>query len=83
VTELVEAGVSGATPAAVVYRASWPDELLLRTTVGGLLETVRSAKITRQALILVGDALDFRGEARSHLYEPGYTHLFRRGVRTG
>jgi precorrin-4 methylase len=81
--ELEEAGVAPETPAAVVYRATWPDELVFRTTVGELVETVRSAKITRQALILVGDALDFHGGARSHLYEPGYTHLFRRGTRAG
>lgn len=82
VAELTAAGVADVTPAALVYRATWPDEKVYRTTVGGLVETTRTAKITRQALILVGEALAFNGGARSHLYEPAYTHLFRRGIRT-
>jgi precorrin-4/cobalt-precorrin-4 C11-methyltransferase len=65
------------TPAAVVVRASWPDEQVLRTTVGALSETIHSTGTRTTVLVLVGPALD--GDAhRSHLYAPDYAHSFRR-----
>lgn len=65
------------TPAAVVLRASWPDEQVLPTTVGRLAETIRSTGSQRTVLVLVGPAL--AGPAsRSHLYAPGFAHRFRR-----
>ncbi|MEL7301423.1 MAG: precorrin-4 C(11)-methyltransferase [Pseudomonadota bacterium] len=65
-------------PVAVIYRASWPDELILRGTLGDIREKVRAAKITRTALILVGPALgevtDFKDSA---LYDPKEEHILR------
>ena len=64
-------------PAAVVYRASWPDELVIRATLSTLAKQVRAAKLTRTALILVGPALappDFRDSA---LYDPSHQHILR------
>ena len=66
------------TPAAVVVRATWPDEQVVRTTVAGLPEALRSTGATMTVLVLVGDALDDDLAARrSHLYEPGYTTAYR------
>jgi precorrin-4/cobalt-precorrin-4 C11-methyltransferase len=65
------------TPAAVVVRASWPDEVVVPTTVGGLAEAMRSTGARTVMLVLVGEAL--RGAAdRSHLYDPAYAHGYRR-----
>ncbi len=75
--ELLEAGLDPETPAAVAYRVSWPDELIERTTVAGIAETVRKHALRRHTLILVGHALD-PGSARSRLYDSGHVHVFRR-----
>lgn len=64
-------------PVAVVYRASWPDQLILRGTLANIRGKVRAAKITRTALILVGRVLgeaDFRD---SRLYDPSHVHVLR------
>jgi precorrin-4/cobalt-precorrin-4 C11-methyltransferase len=55
-------------PAAVVARASWPDELVLRGTLATIAGLVRDAGVTRTATILVGPALGARGFRASHLY---------------
>jgi precorrin-4/cobalt-precorrin-4 C11-methyltransferase len=57
-----------ACPAAVVARASWPDELVLRGTLGEIAETVARAQIRRTATVIVGPALAARGFRDSHLY---------------
>ncbi|HEY8546140.1 MAG TPA: precorrin-4 C(11)-methyltransferase [Acidimicrobiales bacterium] len=67
-----------ATPAAVVVRATWPDQQVVTTTVGELADTLRSTGATMTALVLVGEALAHRGdERRSHLYAPAYTTAYR------
>ncbi len=75
VAELLSAGYPPDTPAAVVYRATWPDELVLRTTLKKLAQRVKASGIQKQALILVGDFLNSRGKGRrSRLYDRGYKH---------
>ena len=63
-------------PVAVVARASWPDEVVLRATLATIAAKVREAKITRTALIVVGRVLE-GGGTPSALYDPGHRHLFR------
>lgn len=76
--DLLEGGYPPETPCAVVYRASWPDEVVLRCRLDALGAEIRGAKITTQALVIVGPALDAGAEAgRSHVYDPGYGHRFR------
>lgn len=67
------------TPAAVVYKATWPEEKTVRCTVGTLAASTRAAAITKTALIVVGG---FLGETyeRSKLYDPAFTTEFRRGT---
>lgn len=64
------------TPVAVVQRASWPDERVIRTTVGQLAEAISKEKVDRTAIILVGEALTQVGE-ESRLYAPGFQHGYR------
>ncbi len=64
-------------PVAVVYRASWPDERVIRGTLADIREKVRAAKITRTATILVGRALDNSTGADSRLYAPDHVHICR------
>ena len=82
VRELTSSGYTGDTPVAVVYRVGWPDELVIRGTLKDIAAKVRAAKITLQALIIVGDAVDPGLDAAgavSHLYSSDYTHRYRRG----
>ncbi len=64
-------------PVAVVYRASWPDERIIRGTLADIRDKVRAAKITRTALILVGRVLGEDGFADSALYDPDHVHVLR------
>ncbi|MBQ4428414.1 MAG: precorrin-4 C(11)-methyltransferase [Clostridia bacterium] len=74
--ELIEGGYDEATPVAVVYKATWADERILRCTVGTLHETVKNSGITKTALIIVGGCM---GEEymRSLLYDPNFSTEFR------
>ncbi len=78
---------SADTPAAVVVRASWPDEQVVHTTVGRLAADLAATGATTTVLVLVGAALADDPTARSHLYSPGFAHRFRRrslpGTTTG
>ena len=76
--ELLSGGYPPETPAAVVYKATWPEERVFRCTVGTLAETVEGAGLTKTALIIVGNCLGADYE-RSKLYDPGFTTEFRRG----
>ena len=75
-------GYDEATPAVIVVRASWPDEVVVRTTVGDLAEDLLATGATTTVLVVVGPALS--GAApRSHLYAPTYAHRFRRRSAPG
>jgi len=64
-------------PAAVVHRASWPDQRILRGTLATIRALAMAARMTRTALILVGRVLDAAAFAESRLYDPAHSHLFR------
>ena len=74
--ELLAGGYAPDAPAAIVYKASWPDEKVCRCTVGTLEETAKANGITKTALITVGGFLssDF---SRSQLYDPAFGTEFR------
>jgi precorrin-4/cobalt-precorrin-4 C11-methyltransferase len=58
----------GDTPVAVIYHASWPDEIVLQGTLADIAEKVEAAGISKSALILVGGVVTRTGFRRSHLY---------------
>jgi len=70
------------TAAAIVQRASWPQQLVLRGTLETIAAQAATAGVDRTAMILVGDALRGEGEA-SLLYDPGFTHGHRRAGGRG
>jgi precorrin-4/cobalt-precorrin-4 C11-methyltransferase len=71
-------GYTEDTPAAVVIRASWEDEVVVRTTVGRLAADLRAAGSTMTVLVIVGAALaEGRVARRSHLYEPSFPTTYR------
>ena len=79
--ELLAGGAYTAdTPAAIVYKATWPEEKTFRCTVGTLARTAKEHNITKTALITVGGFLGNSYE-RSKLYDPAFTHGYREGAR--
>jgi precorrin-4/cobalt-precorrin-4 C11-methyltransferase len=67
-------------PAAVVVRASWPQEIVLRGTLSDIASKVAVAQAERTALVLVGRALAAEAFRDSALYDPGYQRRFRGGA---
>ena len=76
---LLQGAYTAATPAAVVYKATWPEQKIVHCTVGTLAESTRAAGITKTALIVVGNFLAAQYD-RSKLYDPAFTTEFRRGT---
>ena len=76
--DLLAGGYEAETPAAVVYKATWPEEKIFRCTVGTLHKTVTENGMKKTALIVVGGCLG--GEyLRSLLYHPDFTTEYRKG----
>ena len=78
--DLLAGGYAPDTHAAVVYKATWPDEKIFRCTVGTLHETVRENHLTKTSLIIVGNCLGDK-VIRSLLYDPGFTTEFREATK--
>lgn len=78
-SRLVDGGYREETSAAIVYKATWEDELNRICTVGTLSETAKRYGITKTALIIVGDAVNHHHYQRSRLYDPEFTTGYRKG----
>ena len=79
VSELLEGGFDRTTPIAVVERASWEDERIIRGTLETIVDRIEEAKIDRTAMIVVGRCLGATLEQyqKSQLYSPTFSHMFR------
>ena len=80
--ELLQGGYSPDTPAAIVYKATWPDEKVIRCTVGTLAQRGVQEGIRKTALLLIGEFLD-PSYQRSRLYDPTFTTEFRQASSPG
>ncbi len=76
--ELIAGGYREDTPAAIVYKATWPDEKILRCKVAELGAAAKQAGIRKTALIIVGNAVNQKGYLRSKLYSPDFETEFRK-----
>ena len=76
--DLIEGGFEPETPVAVVYKATWPDQKILRTTLTELPEAMTKEGITKTAMIVVGHVLDSDYKL-SKLYDPTFSTEFRKG----
>lgn len=74
---LVAGGYKEDTPAALVYKATWPEEEKYICTVKTLAEAAREHKITKTALVLVGDVIGHRNYEKSRLYAPDFFTEYR------
>lgn len=71
-------GYAKDTPVAIVYRASWQDELIIKGTLKDIAAKVKYENIKSQALIFVGDVLKGAGFEKSKLYDQDFSHAFRK-----
>lgn len=78
--DLIDGGYEESTPAAIVYKATWPDEKIMRCTVGTLACTAADNGIKKTALVIVGDFLGEKYD-RSKLYDPSFSTEFRSAVK--
>ena len=69
------------TPVAIVSRASWPDEKIIRGTLGDIAGKVKREKLNRQALIYVGDVLKRENFKKSCLYDKAFSHSYRKNKK--
>ena len=76
VVSALRENLPGNTPAAVVFKASWPQQEIIRGSLDDIASLVREAEITKTALILVGGFLTGKGE-KSKLYDPDFSHGYR------
>lgn len=76
--ELLKGSYTDLTPAALVYKASWPEEACVRCTVGTMVQCAEEHGIRKTALVLVGDFLEGSRE-RSRLYDPAFSTGYRKG----
>lgn len=74
--DLIDGGIAPQTHAAIVYKATWPDEKVCRCTVETLEKTAKENNISKTALIIVGEVLGDEYE-RSKLYDPAFATEFR------
>jgi precorrin-4/cobalt-precorrin-4 C11-methyltransferase len=78
IEKLKSGGYSGDTPMAIVEKASWPDQKIFRGTLDTMLEVMKDEDVPRTAMVVVGNALGNEYE-KSKLYDPEFTHMFRKG----
>jgi precorrin-4/cobalt-precorrin-4 C11-methyltransferase len=82
ISDIVEETLKGGiytkeTPAAVVYRATWKDQKIIKGTLGDIVNKTRESKIIKTALIIVGDVLAPTNYQFSKVYDAGFTHGYR------
>lgn len=80
---LLAGGYGRETPAALVYKATWPEEEAYLCTVGTLSDTARKHGITKTALVLVGEAVTHQRYQRSRLYAADFSTEFRQAEERG
>jgi precorrin-4/cobalt-precorrin-4 C11-methyltransferase len=79
VEELQKGGYPKDTPVQVVYKATWPEQKIVKGTLNDIVAKVKAASITETALIFVGKVLDPEAYDLSKLYDPKFTTGFRKG----
>jgi precorrin-4/cobalt-precorrin-4 C11-methyltransferase len=77
VDDLIAGGYPPETSIAVVERASWPDQQILRGSLADIADRVQASKIKKTAMIVVGPALAENSRIASKLYDAGFSHEYR------
>ena len=75
---LIKGGYREDTPAALIYKATWPDEKAFVCTVATLAKTAQENNLTKTAIVLVGDVIAHQNYEKSRLYAPDFETEFRK-----
>jgi precorrin-4/cobalt-precorrin-4 C11-methyltransferase len=78
VKDAVAGGYPKTTPVGVVYRASWPDQMIITGTLQTISKKIKDQKITRTAIIIIGDVIKPKSYEYSKLYDKSFSHGFRK-----
>lgn len=78
VKEAIEGGYKKTTPVAVVYRASWDDQKIVKGTLEDIAKKVKDEKITRTAIVIISDVIDPESYEYSKLYDKDFSHGYRK-----
>ena len=78
VDEAIKGGYKKTTPVAVVYRASWDDQKIIKSTLKDIAQKVRDAMITRTAIVIISDVIDPKTYEYSRLYDKEFSHGYRK-----
>jgi precorrin-4/cobalt-precorrin-4 C11-methyltransferase len=79
VQQLLQGGAyTDDTPAAVVYKATWEDEIIIIGNLGDIADKTQNARITKTALFIVGNVVKPKGYQFSKVYDPDFSHGYRR-----
>ena len=78
---LLKGAYTADTPAAIVYKSTWPEEKKIICTVGTLAKTAKDNNITKTALMIIGDVVTHTNYERSKLYDPTFTTEFREATK--
>ena len=81
VTEAIEGGYKKSTPVAVVYRASWPDQKIIKGTLEDIAKKIKEEKITRTAIVIISDVIDPKTYEYSKLYDKKFSHGYRKAKK--
>lgn len=80
IKELREGGVPEDTPALVVYKATWPEQKVIKGTVGDIAQKVKAERIIKDSIMIIGSVAEpsrYKKQVRSGVYNPEHTHSFR------
>ncbi len=78
VKEAIAGGYKETTPVVVVYRASWPDEKIIKGTLDNIAKKIKDEKITRTAIVIISDVIDPKSYEYSKLYDRKFSHGYRK-----
>jgi precorrin-4/cobalt-precorrin-4 C11-methyltransferase len=78
VKELIKGGYEEDTPVAVVYRATWDDEIIIKGKLNDIARKVKDARINKTAIIIVGYVIEPKMYEYSKVYDPNFTHGYRK-----
>ena len=78
VKESIAGGYDKSTPVAVVYRATWEDQKIIKGNLDNIVKKVRDEKITRTAIVIISNVIDSRSYEYSKLYDKKFSHGYRK-----
>ena len=79
VKEALAGGYSKSTPVGIVYRASWDDQKIITGTLETISKKIKEQKISRTAIVIIGDVVKPKSYEYSRLYDKTFSHMFRKG----